>query len=149
VPEKYSSEITKGKSVSFSTEGSGKTYDAKVMATESSITENTRTLMVRAVVENKDAALLPGSFAKVSLNFDPDPNALMVPSQAVLPQARGKKVITYQAGMARFIDVTTGIRDSARVQIVSGLNPGDTVVITGLLSIRPETKIEISKIVNQ
>jgi membrane fusion protein (multidrug efflux system) len=58
-------------------------------------------------------------------------------------------VITYQAGVAKFIDITTGIRDSARVQIVSGLNPGDTVIVTGLLSIRPETKIQISKIVNQ
>jgi membrane fusion protein (multidrug efflux system) len=149
VPEKYSSEINKGRSVSFTIESSAKTYNATVMATESSITENTRTLMVRAVVENKDAALLPGSFAKVILNFDPDPNALMIPSQAVLPQARGKKVIAYQAGAAKFIDVTTGIRDSARVQIVSGLNPGDTVVVTGLLSIRPEAKIQISKIVNQ
>jgi len=148
VPEKYSSEINKGKSVSFATEGSAKTYNAKVMATESSITENTRTLMVRAIVENKDAALLPGSFARVMLNFDPDPNALMIPSEAVLPQARGKKVIIYRAGTAKFTDITTGIRDSARVQVVSGLTPGDTVIITGLLSIRPETKIQISKIVN-
>ena len=149
VPEKYSSEIHKGKSVSFTTEGSAKNYDATVIATESSITENTRTLMVRAVVENKDAALIPGTFAKVILNFDPDPKALMIPSQAVLPQARGKKVIRYDSGVAKFVDITTGIRDSARVQIVSGLNPGDTVIVTGLLSIRQETKVQIGRIVNQ
>lgn len=149
VPEKYSSQMQKGKTVSFTTEGSPKNYTAKVIATESSITENTRTLMVRAVVENKDATLIPGTFAKVVLNFDPDPNALMIPSQAVLPQARGKKVITYNSGVAKFIDVTTGIRDSARVQILSGLKPNDTVVITGLLSIRPDSKIQIGKIVDQ
>lgn len=148
VPEKYSSQIKIGKIVSFTSEGSSKTYSAKVMATESSITENTRTLMARSVVQNKDASLIPGSFAKVILNFDPDPNALMIPSQAVLPQARGKKVITYQGGTAKFVDVTTGIRDSARVQILSGLKPGDTIVVTGLLSVRPDGKIQIGKLMN-
>ena len=149
VPEKYSSQITSGKIVSFTSENSGKTYTANVSAIESSITETTRTLMVRAVVQNKDAALIPGSFAKVILKFDPDPNALMIPSQAILPQARGKKVITYDAGIAKFVDVTTGIRDSARVQILSGLKPGDTIVITGLLSVRPESKIQIARVVNR
>jgi membrane fusion protein (multidrug efflux system) len=150
VPEKYSSQMKPGKIVSFTSEGTAnKTYMAKVMAIESSITENTRTLMIRSVVQNKDAALIPGSFAKVILSFDPDRNALMIPSQAVLPQARGKKVISYQAGIARFVDVTTGIRDSARVQVLSGLKSGDTIVVTGILSVRPEAKIQIAKIVNQ
>ena len=96
-----------------------------------------------------DPGLLPGSFAKVQLSFDPDPNALLVPTQAVLPQARGKKVILYKSGTAIFADVTTGVRDSAKVQIVDGLKPGDTVVVTGLLSVRPEAKIQIGRIVNK
>ena len=85
----------------------------------------------------------------MELSFDPDPNALLVPTQDVLPQARGKKVILYQGGTAVFRDVTTGVRDSARVQIVDGLKPGDTIVLTGLLSIRPEGKIQVGKIVNK
>lgn len=72
----------------------------------------------------------------------------MIPSQAVIPQARVKKVIVYRSGMAQFNDVTTGVRDSARIQITAGLNPGDTVVLTGLLSIRPEGKLKINRIVN-
>ena len=63
----------------------------------------------------------------------------------VLPQARGKKVILYKSGTAIFADVTTGIRDSAKVQIIDGLKAGDTVVVTGLLSVRPEAKIQIGK----
>lgn len=148
VPEKYIDKIKIGQLVTFSFEGSQKQLGAKVIATESNITENTRSLTVRAAVIGKDAGLLPGSFAKVQLSFDPDPNALLVPSQAVLPQARGKKIILYKSGTAIFADITTGVRDSSRVQILDGIKAGDTVVVTGLLSVRPEAKIQIGKIVN-
>ncbi len=148
VPEKYIDKIKTGQLVTFTFEGSKKQLGAKVVATESNVTENTRSLTVRAAVMGKDDGLLPGAFAKVKLSFDPDPNALLIPTQAVLPQARGKKVILYKNGTAIFADVTTGVRDSARVQIIDGLNAGDTIVITGLLSVRPEAKIQIGKIVN-
>ncbi|MDZ4807280.1 MAG: efflux RND transporter periplasmic adaptor subunit [Bacteroidota bacterium] len=149
VPEKYIDKIKMGQLVTFTFEGSKKQLGAKVVATESNISENTRSLTVRAAVMGSDAGLLPGSFAKVELSFDPDPNALLVPSQAVLPQARGKKVILYKSGTAIFADVVTGVRDSAKVQITDGLKAGDTVVITGLLSVRPEAKIQIGRIVNK
>lgn len=148
VPEKYTGQIKMGQIVNFTYEGSSKTYNAKVVATESSVAENTRSLKVRSIVQTKDDNLLPGAFAKVKLSFDPNPNTILVPTQAVVPQARGKKVILYNNGIATFKDVTTGIRDSARVQITEGLNAGDTVVVTGLLSLRPEGKIRINKIVN-
>jgi membrane fusion protein (multidrug efflux system) len=149
VPEKHIDQIKVGQLVTFTFEGSSKELGARVIATESNVTENTRSLTVRAMVQGKDPALLPGSFAKVKLSFDPNQLALLVPSQAVLPQARGKKVILYKGGTAIFADVTTGNRDSARVQILDGLKPGDTVVVTGLLSVRPEAKIQIGKIVNK
>ncbi len=149
VPEKYIDQIKMGQLVTFSVEGSTKQMGAKVIATESNVTENTRSLTIRAAVVGNDPGLLPGKFAKVQLSFDPDPNALLIPTQAVIPQARGKKVILYKGGIAIFADVTTGIRDSARVQIIDGLKAGDTVVVTGLLSVRPEAKIQIGKIVNK
>lgn len=149
VPEKYIDKIKVGQMVTFTFEGSKKELGARVIATESNISENTRSLTVRASVIGTDAGLLPGTFAKVKLSFDPDPSALLVPSQAIIPQARGKKVILYKNGTAIFADVTTGIRDSSRVQIIDGLQPGDTVVITGLLSVRPEGKIQIGRIVNK
>lgn len=148
VPEKYIDQIKMGQLVTFTFEGSNKQLGAKVIATESNITENTRSLTVRAAVMGSDPGLLPGSFAKVQLSFDPDPTALLVPTQAIIPQARGKKIILYKSGTAIFADVTTGIRDSSRVQITDGLKAGDTIVVTGLLSVRPEAKIQIGKIVN-
>jgi membrane fusion protein (multidrug efflux system) len=149
VPEKYSDRIKVGQMVSFKVQGNTKQYAAKVMATEVSITETTRSLLIRSVVSNKNAELLPGTFANVQLMFDPNPNALMVPSEAIIPQARGKKLISFNGGDAKFIDITTGVRDSAFVQVTQGIKAGDTVVITGLLSIRPGAKIQLGKIANK
>lgn len=146
IPEKYISEAKEGNTVLFTVEGSPTRYGAKIVATESGISENTRSLDVRAAVTSKDAVLTPGAFAKVILNFAPDYTALMVPSQSIIPQARGKKLILFKQGVAKFVDVTTGVRDSANVQILSGLNAGDTVVTTGLMSIKPEAKITLNKI---
>ena len=149
VPEKYSDRIKVGQMVTFKVQGSTKQYAAKVMATEVSITETTRSLLIRSVVSNKNAELLPGTFANVRLMFDPNPNALMVPSEAIIPQARGKKLISFNGGNAKFVDITTGVRDSAFVQVTQGIKVGDTVVITGLLSIRPGAKIQLGKIANK
>jgi membrane fusion protein (multidrug efflux system) len=104
---------------------------------------------VRATVKGDATGLVPGNFAKVRLNFAPDNNALMVPTQAIIPQARGKKVVVYRNGVATFTDVTTGVRDSSMVQIVSGLNIGDTIVVTGLLSVKPDAKITLKNIINK
>ncbi len=117
------------------------------MATASGITENTRSLQIRATVTGNNASLVPGAFAKVNLNFAPDYKALMVPTQAIVPQARGKRIIIYRQGAAKFTDVTTGIRDSANIQIVSGINAGDTIITTGLMSIKPDAKILLRTIV--
>lgn len=148
VPEKYTDQIRIGQIVSFTYEGSKKKLGAKVIATEGGVTQNTRSLSVRALVTGTDQGLVPGAFAKVELRFEPDPNAILIPTQAVLPQARGKKVILYENGQAKFVDVITGVRDSARVQITEGLKANDTVIITGLLSVRPDAKIQINRIVN-
>lgn len=143
VPEKYIPHMKSGKYVNFTIEGNNRNYTARVMATESNIMETTRTLQVRAVVQGDNTDLTPGAFARVKLTFDPDPNAIVIPSQAVVPKARGKSVFVYSNGVAKAVDVTTGIRDSATVQVTSGLEVGDTVLTTGLLSIRPEGKVVI------
>lgn len=148
VPERYINQISNGKIVNFKVDGSDRTYAARVMATESNITQDTRTLQVRAAVQGTTAGLVPGNFATVRLNFEPDPNAIVIPSQAIIPQARGKKVYIYNDGVAKFVDVTTGIRDSANVQIMEGLKVGDTVLVTGLLALKPEGKVMLGKVVN-
>jgi membrane fusion protein (multidrug efflux system) len=146
VPEKYAKEIREGALINFRVDGGNNTHGARVIATESGVDQATRTLRVRARVDEKDAELVPGIFAKVRLQLGKSANALMIPTQAVVPQARTKEVIVFRKDSAQFIPVETGIRDSVFVQIVQGLKVGDTVVTTGLMAIRPNAKIKIGKV---
>ena len=149
VPEKYTSQIRPGQYVNFTVEGNNRNYTATVIATESGIAEDTRSLTIRGQVKGNEAGLLPGAFAKVKLAFTPDPNAIMIPTQAIIPQARGKKVYVYNNGKANFVDVETGVRDSSNVQITNGLSKGDTVIVTGLLSLKPDAKVSIKRVTNK
>ena len=148
VPEKYTSLIKKGQYVNFTVGGNERSYSAIVIATESAIAEATRSLTIRALVKGDETGLVPGGFAKVKLSFAPNEAALMIPTQAIIPQARGKKVYVYKNGQAEFIDVVTGVRDSASVQITAGLAKGDTVIVTGLLGLKPDDKVSIKRITN-
>ena len=146
VPEKYAKNISKGYSVKFKVDGGTQFHHASVIATENSVDENTRTLRVRALVNESHPELVPGAFAKVNLQLGQSDDALMVPTQAVIPQARNKQVIIYKNDSIQFKIVETGIRDSAFVQITSGLQAGDTVIITGMMAIRPNGKVKLGKV---
>jgi membrane fusion protein (multidrug efflux system) len=146
VPEKYAKDIRKGYKVRFRVDGGKQDHVATVIATENSVDQNTRTLRVKAQVNEKHPELIPGTFAKVNLQLGRDMEALLVPSQAVIPGLRNKQVIVFSGDSARFTVVVTGIRDSTYVQILSGLKAGDTVITTGLMAIRPNAKLKITKV---
>jgi membrane fusion protein, multidrug efflux system len=147
VPEKYSESMVKGRQVEFRIQGQAERLKATILATESTIEANTRSLRVRGNVTGKNSnKLVPGAFANVMLNLGDNAQSMIIPSQAVIPQARNKRVIVYRGGQPEFTVVTTGIRDSSYVQVVEGLKVGDTVLTTGLLAIRPDSKVAISKI---
>jgi len=146
VPEKYGSNMKPGGKVEFTIQNNENTYNAKIIATENNIAEESRSLRVRAIVEKPDAQLIAGSFIKVKIELGQNDAALMIPSQAVIPKSRNKEVIVYRSGTASMETVTTGIRDSALVEITSGLKAGDTVLITGLLTTKPGSKVVINKV---
>ncbi|HUR11867.1 MAG TPA: efflux RND transporter periplasmic adaptor subunit [Flavitalea sp.] len=146
IPEKYSDNMSRGKVVNFAIDGVRQKFGATVIATEAGIEQTTRSLRVLAIVRGKNPALVPGTFAKVLLQMGQENQAMIIPTQAVVPQARNKRVIVYKAGIAQFQVVTTGIRDSTFIQVIDGLNVGDTIITTGLLAIRPESKVTISKV---
>lgn len=148
LPEKYINDISIGQSITFTTADAGKRFAAKIFATESSVEANTRNLKVRALVNIHDKRLTPGAFAEVSISMKQRKNALMVPSQAVIPQARDKKIIIYKNGVANFKSVTLGIRDSANVEVLTGLTKGDTIITTGLMSIKPGSQLKLTSIKN-
>ena len=148
VPELYGAKMKKGGLVNFTVEGTDKKYPAIISATENIIAEENRSLRIIANVVKPDAQLIAGAFAKVNVPLGEDNAALMIPTQAVIPEARNKKVILIRDGEAAFEIVTLGARDSSKVEVTSGLKAGDTILTSGLLSIKPGSKVQITKVVN-
>lgn len=146
VPEKYSAEIKAGMKVEFNIEGNESTYSATVLASETIIESQTRNLRILAIVGDQKNNLVPGSFAKVKLTLGKNESAVNIPSQAVIPSARSKQVVIYKNGSPEFVNITTGIRTADNVQVKSGLSVGDTVITTGLLFIRKDSKLKLSKV---
>lgn len=147
VPEKYSSDIKPGVKVKFTVQGDDKKYDATVIATEQGIESDTRNLNGRAIVENKVTSLIPGAFANVELRLSENKRVLMVPSQAIIPQERSKQLIVAKQGKASFVTIKTGLRNASSVEVLSGINPGDTVVTTGILFLKPDAVLKFSKVI--
>lgn len=145
VPEQFAPRISTGFTFNFTVEGSNEIYKARVIATESGISEADRSLPVRAEVIKGGPALKPGGFVKIKLAFDPNNNAIMIPSNAVIPQARGKQVALLQDGKITLRDITTGIRDSAKVQVLSGLEMNDTIITSGLMRMKEGSQVELKK----
>ncbi len=146
VPEKYAKEIKKGDKVNFKVDGGQQTHQATVLATENNVDQTTRTLRIRALVNRSHSELVPGVFARINLQLGKNNNALLVPSQAIIPTARNKQVILLRKDSAVFTVVETGIRDSVNVQVTRGLVPGDTVITTGLMVLKPNVKVKVTNV---
>ena len=146
VPEKYSNEVKRGLKVKFTVLGDEAPHEAIVMATEEGIDVATRNLKARAVVKNENAKLMSGAFANVELELGENKNALMVPTQAIIPQERNKQLIVAKNGKAQFVTVKTGVRQASAVEVLDGIAAGDTIVTTGLLFLKPGTDLKFSKV---
>jgi membrane fusion protein, multidrug efflux system len=147
VPEKYAGQVKLNTQVNFSVAGSDKEYTARVYAIEPSIEMTTRTLQLKATAANPTGELRPGSFAKINFPLSNVNNAILIPTEAVIPVLKGKKVFISDHGKAKEVMVQTGTRTDKAVLITSGLSVGDTVLTTGMMSLKSETPVKI-KIVN-
>ena len=145
VPEKYGAQIKTGQDIEFVIDGSNKTFHANVSATEVGIEENTRSLSVRSVIKGSDPLLLPGAFATVQIILNKDNNAFMIPTGAITPQGRKKIIYLFHGGKALSTEITTGVRDSSNVEVLTGLNKGDTVITTGILFLKPNADVKLTK----
>ena len=146
VPERYANQVKKGTNLTFSMPGELNTFNAKVYATEASVAQATRTLSIRALYPNSNGAILPGRYASIQLKKDEIQNALAVPSEAIVPEMGKDKVFTYRSGKAEPVEVTTGIRTEEQVQILKGLQAGDTIIISGTLQLRTGLPITLDNI---
>jgi len=101
-----------------------------------------RSLLLRAHVPNPDALLRPGLFARVRLELA-ETMGLVVPESALTPSGDAQYVYRVEEGVVKRVMVQLGQRLGAHVEIVSGLNEGDEVVVSGLQKVRDGTEVEI------
>lgn len=142
LPERYSSMQLKGRTFRFKVAGRGETFTGKIVAVEGSVQQKSRSVLARGLIENpKD--LTPGTFADVELPVRSE-SALLVPSIAVTPGIDGQRVFRVVDGKAESVQVQLGDRGSEKVQVLSGLSPGDKVITTNLLRVRPGAAVKIA-----
>lgn len=146
IPEKYAASTGKGETLKFDVEGFNEQFTGKIYAVEPQIDVATRSIKVRAQVQNTKAKLLPGAFAKVDLGLKNIDDALLVPTQCIIPEARNKKVIVVNKGKAEFRVVETGVRGETYIQVTKGLAVGDTIVTTALMYIKPDMGLKVVKV---
>lgn len=142
VPEKYSGRIKAGRDIRFTVAGGLRQYDARIYALDPKIDSNTRTLLVRAISYNNDGTLLPGAFTSVSIELEQVTGALLIPAEAVIAGLDEKNVFVIEQGVAVRRSVETGSRTATEVHIVSGLQPGDQVITSGLQQMRANQPVE-------
>jgi membrane fusion protein, multidrug efflux system len=146
VPEKYTSSIKSGMKIKFTLYNKNAEYDATVFATEQGIDADTRNLRVRAMVDSRSDELISGAFTNVNLRLSEKNDALMIPTQAIIPSEETKRVIVAKNGTAHFTEVKTGVRKPSEVEITEGLRPGDTVVTSGVLFLKEGAKLSYSSV---
>jgi membrane fusion protein (multidrug efflux system) len=147
IPGKYAGDIKMGNKVNFTIQGKEDKYIALISASENGINNTTRNLKLKATISNSKG-LVPGMYANVELALRENKNAIMIPTQAIIPQERNKKVIVSKNGKAVFKVVKTGVRQESSIEITEGIKPGDTVITTGILFIRPGSVLKFDKVIN-
>ena len=143
IPENYSAYIKKGLPVKVKIASyKDKIFEGEVDFVSSRINADTRSLLSRIKVKNKDLELISGSLLEVSVRFDLR-NSLSVPDTSVMVE--GDKSYVYKINnenIANKIEVKTGLRSEKNIEIVSGLTQGDIIVAEGLRKVRPQGKIK-------
>ncbi len=146
LPDQYKDEVKPGKEIAFTVTGSLDTFKASILAAEPSADASTRTLKARAVVDNHDEKLIAGSFAHVTIPFSNNKSALLVPSQAIIPTTRDKQVAIASGGKVKMVTVTIGTRTNDMVEVLQGLHPGDTILTTGIMQVKPNMAVKVTKV---
>ena len=143
IPENYSASIKKGLPVEVKLSSyKEKKFFGEVDFVSSRINADTRSLLSRIKVNNKNLELISGSLLEVSVKFNLR-NSLSVPDTSVMIE--GDKSYVYkidEENTANKTEVKTGLRSDKNIEIISGLSEGDIIVAEGLKKVRPRGKIK-------
>lgn len=145
LPDLYATSVKKGSIVNIIT-NQDELHNAIITAIEPEINTSTRNIKVRALL--KGGVLQPGSFVKVKIDLSDATEKIIMPTNAIIPDADSKKLIVVKEGKGVFTKVETGMRNAAGIEILSGLNIGDSVVVTGVLFVKPNSAVKIKSVKN-
>ncbi|MFQ3213108.1 MAG: membrane fusion protein (multidrug efflux system) [Marivirga sp.] len=146
VPSRYSTLIKAGNAITFSSEAENINRKATVYAVEPQIDPITRTLKVRAKCDNPDNMLIPGQFVRVQLSIESNDDAILIPTTGIMPNADGHLVFVIKQGEARAQVVKLGVRTAREVEIVQGLNKGDTIAVAGVAQLKDRALVSIKNL---
>lgn len=141
LPEAYGNLLKIGGTVDIKTTTSEEIFVAAISAIEPQINTATRNIKVRARLNS--GKINPGSFVKVLVSKKG--KAIVVPTNAIIPDALSNQVVIVKNGKAVFKNVETGFRTEDVVEIVDGLKTGDSVVVSGVLFVRPNAPVKVKK----
>jgi membrane fusion protein (multidrug efflux system) len=128
--------------VKIQTDGFAENLDATITAIEPQINTASRNIKVRAMLTK--GVINPGAFVKVYLAQTR--KGIMVPSNAIIPDALSNQVVVVRKNKAVFTNVETGLRNANLVEITEGLNPGDSIIVSGMLFVRPNASIRVKRV---
>jgi membrane fusion protein, multidrug efflux system len=145
VPQSYARSIAAGQNAAVSfREIPDRTFPAKVVRTTGALDPASRTLLTELQVPNADGQLLPGMFAEIKFALPQDGRTLLIPGNAVIIRADGPKVMTVDAQRAiRFRPVKLGRDLGDKVEILSGLDAGDSLVANPSDALREGAEVKV------
>lgn len=124
--------IKTGQTVNLtSTAFPGKLFPSDVTQIYPSANPTTHTFTVVVVPTNANGQLKAGMFVNLDVTIAQNPHAVLVPNAAIVQQGQQQVVYTVSAGKAHLQPITTGIADNQNAEVMSGLKPGDEVVVIG------------------
>ena len=145
VPVEYAGAIKIGEKITIKMDAdTSHVQTATIVATEPQANTSTRNMTVRAILENGKANA--GSFVKVIVNGAANNKSIMVPANAIIPEDLSKMLVTVKNGKAVYVKVVTGMRQSDNVEVMSGINIGDSVVVSGVLFTRPNMPVKVREV---
>ena len=147
VPEAYAQNFSRGSEVRLTVGGRPGQYAGKIDATDAVIDPQTRTLKMRALIDNKNGGLIAGSYAQVELPIGKARQAPLIPALAIVPAEDGSTVYLSRGGKAMIQKVELGLRTDDKVEVMEGLQTGDTVIVSGIISLKPGTPVSTNIIV--
>ncbi|MBM4170848.1 MAG: efflux RND transporter periplasmic adaptor subunit [Ignavibacteria bacterium] len=148
IPQKYFGVLTEGKVINVKVGSSGRNYKGRVYAVEPKIDQSTRTVKARALVSNERSELNPGAYVEIEVVLEDLSSAFLIPTEALIPDLEGEKVYLFRNKKAALQPVRTGIRSEKEIQIISGVNLGDTVITSGIIQLRQNMPVTINSILN-